>query len=67
MREWANLGQEQTDEEIADEQLEAEDVLFIEPESWRELRGSPVQVCNLLEVTEDGGYPAAMSWLDRRR
>lgn len=28
LREWANLGKEQTDEEIAEEQLEAEDVLF---------------------------------------
>lgn len=65
LREWANLGKEQTDEEIAEEQLEAEDVLFIEPDSWRQLRGSPVQVCNLLEATEDGGYPAAMAWLDR--
>ena len=58
-------GKEQTDEEIAEEQLEAEDVLFLEPESWGDLRRSPAQVCDLLEVTEDGGYPAAMPWLDR--
>ena len=24
-----------------------------------------MQVCELLAVTEDGGHPAAMSWLDR--
>lgn len=65
LREWANMGREQTDEEIAEEQLETEDVLFIEPDSWREMRTRPARVCDLLEVTEDGGYPAAMSWLDR--
>jgi hypothetical protein len=65
LREWAGLGREQTDEEIAQEELAAEDVLMLEPESWHELRHRPDQVCELLEVTEGGGFPAAMSLLDR--
>jgi len=65
LREWAGLGQEQSDEEIAAEELAAEDVLFLEPESWRELRDTPERVCKLLEVTEDGGYPASMALLDQ--
>lgn len=65
LREWAGMKQEQTDEEIADEQLEAEDVLFIVPESWHHLRRDPMMVCELLEVTEGGGYAAAMPWLER--
>jgi len=77
LREWAGLGREQKDEEIAEEELGAEDVLFIESDSWcgqrddrghylrNGLRDDPGQCCELLAVAEDGGYPAVMSWLDR--
>ncbi len=55
LREWAQMGAEQKDEEIAAEQLEGDDVLFIDPASWRHLRQDPDAVCDLLECTEDGG------------
>lgn len=66
LREWAGLGAEQTDDEIAGEDLESEDMLFIDPESWRLLRHDPAGVCGLLEAAEDGGYAAAMEWLAGR-
>jgi hypothetical protein len=34
------------------------------PESWRELRQEPERVCELLEVAERGGFPAAIVLLD---
>jgi hypothetical protein len=66
LRKWAGVGAEQTDEEIAGADLEAEDMLFIEPESWRVMRHDPGAVCGLLETTEEGGYQAAMGWLRSR-
>ena len=63
LRDWAQLGEEQSDEDIAAADLEGEDMLFLDPESWRHLRCSPGDVCGLLEVTEDGGYGMAMRWL----
>lgn len=64
LREWAGLGREQTDEEIAAEEPGGEDVLFLEPESWYWLRGSPDLVCDLLEAAERGGFEAAAAQLD---
>lgn len=63
LRQWAGVGAEQTDEEIAGADLEADDMLFIEPASWRAMRHRPGEVCELLEVTEDGGYSAAKRWM----
>lgn len=65
LREWAQLADEQTDEEIADEQLQGDELLFLDLDSWRALRGEPGRVCDLLERTEDGGYPGAMATLRR--
>lgn len=65
LREWAQLAGEQTDEEIADEQLQGDEVLFLDLDSWRALRVDPGRICDLLEVTEDSGYPAAMGQLKR--
>jgi hypothetical protein len=66
LREWAGLRGEQTDEEIAAEELGDDDVMFIDPASWRDLRQSPAAVCDLLEAAESGGYPAAKRWLGLR-
>lgn len=63
LREWAGLDAEQKDEEVAAEQLEGDDLLFIDGESWRALRVDPGRVCDLLEAAEDSGYPAAMARL----
>jgi hypothetical protein len=56
LREWTGLGREQTDEEIAEEELAGEDVLFLLPASWHQLRHSPDRVCELLEGAERGGF-----------
>jgi hypothetical protein len=64
LREWAGLGAEQTDEEIAEEELTGDDLVLLAPESWRELREQPDQVCELLEATERAGFAAATALLD---
>jgi hypothetical protein len=64
LRQWAGLGAEQTDEEIAEEELTGADLVLLAPDSWRELRQEPDQVCELLEATERAGFDAATSLLD---
>jgi len=66
LREWAGMDAEQSDEQVAAEEAGGDDMLFIEPASWRELRQDPDAVCDLLEAAEDGGYAAAMPWLRKR-
>jgi hypothetical protein len=54
---------EATDEQIAeDDQLDGTDVLFIPAADWQ---GLYWEVPGLLHAAEQGGCPAAMSWLDR--
>jgi Replication protein len=65
LRAWAGLDAEQDDDEVAAEQLEGDDLLFLDLDSWRAIRGEPGRVCDLLEVTEDDGYRAAMATLRR--
>jgi hypothetical protein len=38
--------------------------VLLAPESWRELREQPNQVCELLEATERAGFAAATALLD---
>jgi hypothetical protein len=64
LREWANLGREQSDEEIAEEEPGGDELILLTPESWRELRELPDRVCELLEATEHGGLGAATALLD---
>jgi hypothetical protein len=66
LREWAELAAEQTDEEIAAAESDGEDMLFLDPDSWRSLRQNPAGVCDLLEAAEDGGYDSAKRWLGAR-
>lgn len=63
LREWAELGAEQSDEEIAGEELGSEDLLFLTPEAWRAIRAMGWE---LLDVVEAGGLPAARAWLEAR-
>lgn len=65
LRQWAGLGVEKKDDEVAAEELEGEDLLFIDPDSWRALRADPGRICELLEVAEDHGYPGAKIRLQR--
>ena len=61
LRAGAHLEPEKSDEEIADEELQGEDVAVIPSESWR-----VVEPCatDLLSATETGGPAAARAWLD---
>lgn len=61
IREQAGLRDEQTDEEIAAEQLDGEDVAVIPRESWR--RVEP-RAADLLAATEWGGADGGRRWLD---
>ena len=61
LRAGAHLEAEKTDEEIADEELQGEDVAVIPSESWRVVEP---RATDLLSVTETGGPAAAREWLD---
>lgn len=63
LRNWANLGQELTDEEIAEEEVGDKSVALFNHEQWKDLRkAGPAQ---LLDVCQDQGITAALDWLDR--
>jgi len=66
LRAMAGLGQEQTDEEVAAEELTADERLILSYSTWKQLRHDPMACCDLLEVTETGGLEAAGKWLDER-
>lgn len=58
----AQLDEEQTDEEIAAEDLEGEDVAVLPSETWRVVEPRATE---LLAVTERQGPNAARAWLDQ--
>lgn len=64
LRDWAELEPEQSDEEIAQEELEGEDLLALPIATWRVLRDDSSRVCELLEAAERGGLAAAAALLD---
>lgn len=57
------LGDDQTDEEIAKEDLASDDLIGLPSETWRTVRPIAEQ---LLTVAEIGGLEAACRWLTRR-
>ena len=61
LRQEAKLETERTDEEIAADDLDGEDVAVIPRESWRAVQPRAVE---LLSVTESDGPEAARRWLD---
>lgn len=63
LRELAGLGEEQTDEEIAAEEVEGDDVLVFTRDTWAVI--APQQV-DLLIATERFGLPGARAWLRQR-
>jgi hypothetical protein len=65
LREWAKLMPEQSDEEIAAEEIEGYDLVLLPPATWRELRADPDRVCQLLNAAERGGFEGATALLDR--
>jgi hypothetical protein len=62
LRKGAKLDDERTDEEIAQDDLQGEDVAVLPRESWRIL--GPARECELLSVTEQHGPEGARRWLD---
>lgn len=65
LRKWAELGVEQTDEEIAEEELGGEDVLGLTAESWGYVVANK-HTTDLLDVAENEGIEGACRWLDER-
>jgi hypothetical protein len=65
LRDWAELMPEQSDEEIAQEELLGEDLLMFSGEGWRKLRRSSDDVCDVYDAAERGGLAAAGQVLDR--
>lgn len=59
-REWAGVGRERTDEEIAEDDMGGEDSITIDPEDWPAVRE---RVDELLDVAETEGAAAAGAWL----
>lgn len=62
LREWARLGREQTDEEIAEEETGDEVIAVFAGSGWAALRAAGA--AELLDVTEGGGHSAAYAWLE---
>ena len=62
LREWASLGVEQTDEEIAEEVAGDRVVALIDADSWRTV--VQPRAAELLDALQDGGEACAMTWLD---
>ncbi|MCD2191681.1 hypothetical protein [Actinomycetospora soli] len=64
LRALAQLGPEQTDEEIAAEELPADDRVGLPPETWGWVRAGQHET-TVLTVTEDGGIDGLTRWLDQ--
>jgi hypothetical protein len=63
LRAFAGLGREQSDEEIAAEETGGDDAVALIGETWSTLSRRRWQA-ELLAVTDEGGIPAAVAWLD---
>lgn len=66
LRRHAGLGEQQSDEEIAAEDLMGGDVLALPGETWRVLRRSALAT-DLLDAAEQGGPGGAIRWLEDRK
>lgn len=64
LREWAGLGEEEADEDIAAEDLASPDRVALPWVTWHRLR--KVGPWGLLDAAEDGGVAAALEWLRSR-
>lgn len=64
LRVYAGLGEERTDEDIAEEEIGGEDLLVLTPESWRAVRARSWELLDLAEVS---GLGAVVDYLDARR
>ena len=64
LRDWAGLGAEKTDEELAAEEGEAEVIAHFDNDEWKAVRRAGSG--ELLDVLERHGIEAAYKWLDSR-
>lgn len=64
LRELLDVGQEMTDEQIADEVAGDEDLVQITPAGWETAWRSPAPTCLILAALEDGGVPGLRAYLD---
>jgi len=65
LRKLASLGQERSDQELAEDDIEGDVRLGIERESWDWIERSGRQ-CELLDVAEENGLGGARAWLRDR-
>lgn len=63
LRTLAQLGREQTDEEIAEETVEADERLGLSPEVWGWVRASD-HVTDVIDIAETHGLAGLAAWLD---
>lgn len=65
LRDWAHLQEEQTDEDIASEELgsSVDDLVLLPGETWAVVRSS---AWKLLDMAESGGKDKIVSWLDSK-
>lgn len=63
LRQLAELGPEQTDEEVAAEELPADERVGLPPETWGWVRAEQHET-TVLVVTEDGGIAGLINWLE---
>lgn len=63
LREYAGLGDERTDEDVAAEEPGGEDVLVLPLDTWRAVRG---RAWELLDLAETRGVGAVVDYLDAR-
>jgi Replication protein len=65
LRKLADLDLEESDEDVAAEDLQGEDVIALTGEIWDALVRSGT-TCDLLDMAEIEGYAGAVSWLETR-
>jgi hypothetical protein len=63
IRDWAKLGKEKSDEEVANENKHGESVLVMPAATWHKVK---CELEGLLDTYETGGLLAARRWLDSR-
>lgn len=66
LRQFAGVGDEATDEEVAAEEVGTKDdtVCFITPQGWADLRDQPEEISMILTTLERGGWVALRVLLD---
>lgn len=64
LRDWGEIGEEKTDEEIAAEDVGGDVLLLFDYSNWKRVYEAGSR--KLLDAVEEGGLPLAISWLRKR-